>query len=411
MKWLIISIILLMFIVDLIVSLLNYAQRKQPIKANVNDIYDNASYQKWLAYSMENLRFSLIKKAFNTVILLVIFLTPFFSVLNNIIITWTNSELLNHLLFLFMYVILMTLLNMPFKYYNTFVIEEKYGFNKTTRITFIFDQLKGLVLGGLLLGGIITAFYYIYSTFSNQMWLFVVFSWAFLSVLIVVFSLLNTRVFIKIFNRLRPLEDGSLKKRIDDLADRLGFNIKAISVIDASRRSTKLNAFFSGFGKTKDIVLFDTLINKLTEDEIMAVLAHELGHAKHKDVLRMLLQQIFVFALYMTVLGLILTSNDIATSFEFTSIHLGFSLILFFILINPLTLLISIPINIMMRKAEFKADAYATTLMPKSYLISALKTLSRENYSNLNPHPLYVYLHYTHPPLSERLEAIEKQKE
>ena len=199
-----------------------------------------------------------------------------------------------------------------------------------------------------------------------------------------------------------------MRDKIRALAEKVGFNVKAISVMDASKRSTKLNAFFSGLGKTREVVLFDTLVEKLEEEEILSVLAHELGHAVHKDVPRMLGLQIAMFGLYAVVIGFILQSVALAQAFGLSGVHLGFSLILFSILISPLELILTFPLNYISRKAEYAADGFATEYVGKESTMSAFKVLAQENLANLTPHPLYVLMHYSHPTIPQRLEAISQ---
>ena len=232
------------------------------------------------------------------------------------------------------------------------------------------------------------------------------YAWLILTIVMVILFVLNTKVFVKIFNKLTPLPDGELRSQINILAEKVGFNVKAISVMDASKRSTKLNAFFSGLGKTREVVLYDTLIEKLDDQEILSVLAHELGHAVHKDVTRMLGLQIVLFGLYAVVIGFILQSASLAQAFGLSGVHLGFSLILFSILISPLELILSIPINFISRKAEYAADAFAAKLVGKDSTMNAFKVLAQENLANLTPHPVYVWVHYSHPTIPQRLEAI-----
>ena len=214
-------------------------------------------------------------------------------------------------------------------------------------------------------------------------------------------------VFVRLFNKLTLLEEGSLKEKIDALAFSLGFEVKRIYVMDGSRRSTKLNAFFSGLGKTKEVVLFDTLIEKSTEDQILAVLAHELGHATHKDTLKGLMQQLFVIGLYVLVLGFILTTVDLHTAFYLSNVHFGFSIILMSILLSPVNTLLGLYTNYVSRVHEYKADAFAARHTSKDAMISALKLLVVENFANLTPHPLYVKLYYSHPPISSRIASVE----
>jgi STE24 endopeptidase len=217
----------------------------------------------------------------------------------------------------------------------------------------------------------------------------------------IVMVVLNTKVFVKIFNKLSPLEAGDLKDAIHDLATDVGFDVKKIWVMDASRRSTKLNAFFSGFGKVKDVVLFDTLLDKLSKEEVLSVLAHELGHAQHKDVQKMMVRNIFVMGLYCFLF---------AGIYEFYGQSFAYSLLLFSILSQPINILIGVYFNYLSRKAEYRADAFSSKVYDGGHMICALKVLARENFSNLNPHPLYVSLHYSHPTIGQRIEALREAK-
>ena len=403
---LIIGLVALMYAIDLAVSLLNYQHRKQPIPQNVQDLYDQEKYATWLSYSMETLRFSLVEKTFSTAVLLALLGFGVFGRVEAWTSGWSSHPIVQTLAFLGVFTLFTLLLGLPFSYYGTFVIEEKYGFNKTTRKTFFLDLLKSLLLTALLGGGLTALLNFLYLSFLDRLWLFILSAWALLSVVLVVIFLLNTKVFVKIFNKLTPLEAGPLKEQIEALARKVGFNVSAISVMDASRRSTKLNAFFSGLGRTREVVLFDTLIEKMGEEEILAVLAHELGHAVHKDAPRLIAQQIAVFGLYAALIGGVLQSPALAQAFGLTGVHFGFSLILFSLLIAPIDLALSLPLNFLSRKAEYAADAFSVGLTGPAPMASALRILAQENLANLNPHPLYVRLHYSHPPLSARLAAI-----
>ncbi len=406
--YLIVGLILFMFVLDLVVSLLNYNYRNKPIPENVKDIYDKEQYQKWLNYTMDNMRFGLIKKVFDTLLMVGLLIFGFFGVLEGWTNSWFISPTLRTLSFLGVILIGLSIINIPFSYYTTFVIEEKYGFNKTTKKTFVFDFIKNLLLMTVLIGALIALLSFLYGQFSDRLWLFVLFAWIALSIIIVLMFILNVKVFVKLFNKLSPLPEGELRNRIEALATEVGFQVSAISSMDASKRSTKLNAFFSGLGKTREVVLYDTLIEKLSEDEILSVLAHELGHAMHKDAPKMILERIVVFGLYAAIIGLIMQSSALATAFGLSGIHLGFGLILFSILIEPINFILGIPLNYLSRKAEYAADAFSARYVDKKHMMSALRILVNENYANLNPHPIYILLHYSHPAIPDRLGALEK---
>lgn len=404
----VIGLVVLFYALDLALTWVNYWHRKQPIPANARDIYDQERYTKWLNYSLERMRFEIIVKTFSTGLLLALLGLGVFGWVEGVTNQWFEHPILQTLSFLAVFVLFSTLISLPFDYYATFVIEEKYGFNKTTHKTFVLDLLKSLLLSAVLGGGLVALLNALYLAFIDRLGIFILAAWLVLAVVMVVIFVLNTKVFVKIFNKLSPLPEGSLKDRIEALADRVGFNVNAIWVMDASRRSTKLNAFFSGLGRTREVVLYDTLIEKLGEDEILSVLAHELGHAVHKDVPRLLGLQIAVFGLYAAAIGFILQSAALAQAFGLSGVHFGFSLVLFSILISPLMFLLSIPLNYISRKAEYAADAFAARLAGKEASTSAFKILAQENLANLNPHPLYVWFHYSHPPIPERLRAIDE---
>lgn len=408
MKWLVISVMLVVYVFEMIVDQLNHRYRTKPIPDNLKDVYDLDRYQKWLAYALDQRRFSLIRRGFDLVLLVSLLLCAVFSWLEGLTSSWTENPILATLYFLGLFQTFEVIIGIPFKYYNIFKIEERHGFNKTTKKIFVKDLIMGyvlmLVLGGLIIAGLQA----LYLQFSNHLWSFVLFAWGAITlVMLMIFTFLN-KLFLRLFNKFTPLPEGDLRVRIEHLALSSGFNIKALYSMDASRRTTKLNAFFTGIGKQKEVVLYDTLIEKMTDDEICAVLAHELGHAVHKDTWRMLIQQILIVLLYALGMGLVLQSIELATAFGLSEVHFGFALILFMILFQPISLLLGVPLSALSRKAEFKADAYSKSKTSGKAMISALKVLSREDLINLNPHPLVVIFYYSHPPMKERIEALEK---
>jgi STE24 endopeptidase len=409
MKWIVIGLLLAVYVFEMLVALLNHRYRTKPIPENLKDVYDEEGYQKWLAYSLDTHRFGLVKRGFNLAIMVAFLLLGVFARLEEVTNAWTSSPILASLYFLGLFQTIVIVLGIPFKYYGMFFIEARHGFNRATHATFVKDLFMQyvmiMVLGGLIVAGI----HAIYLQFTGNLWTFIFVTWGMITlVMILIFTFLN-KVFLRLFNKFSPLPEGTLRTRIEDLASSLGFNIKSLSVMDASRRSTKLNAFFTGIGKSKEVVLFDTLIEKMSEDEIVAVLAHELGHAVHKDTWRMLIQQIVVILIYATGIGLVLGSAELATSFGLTGIHFGFALILFMILFEPIEILLSIPLSALSRRAEYKADRFAAEKTDNKAMISALKVLSREDLVNLNPHPLAVIIYYSHPPMKERVAALEKR--
>ncbi|MFP4286130.1 MAG: M48 family metallopeptidase [Candidatus Izemoplasmataceae bacterium] len=408
MNYLIIAFIVGVFLIEVILDLLNNQYKEQPLPKNVQDIYDEVAYKNWRHYQSDLFKIGLLNQTISITILLGFLVFNGFSFLEELSRSVFNNILLVNLLFLGIYFSISALFHLPISYYKTFVIEEKYGFNKTTKKTFITDRIKGLILTLILGGGLIILLNQLFIIFETNIIVFMVSSWAVLMTIILIVSYLNTRVFIKIFNKLTPLESGELKDYIESLVQEIGFKVRGIYIMDASKRSTKLNAFFSGFGKNKEIVLFDTLIEKLSKEEIGAVLAHEFGHAVHKDVLRLMIQQAIIFFIYTVTIGLVLTWDQLAIAFNLSEMIFGFGLIMVTVLLGPISFIIAMITNILSRKAEYKADQFSTKYVDKNHMISALKVLANENYADLNPHKAYAFVYYSHPDLSNRLRAISE---
>jgi STE24 endopeptidase len=399
-----ITIILATFAFDMWLSILNYNHRTQPIPDNVKDIYDTESYSRWLNYTMENFRLGMIAKVLSTIIIVALLIFGFFPVLNRFSLTVSSDPIMRTLIFVGIYMILNSLIDIPFSYIKNFKIEEKYGFNKTTKKTFVLDLLKSLSMMIVLGGSVLYVLLSLYLNSEN----FILYTWLFLVTIMIFINILYTKVFIKIFNKLTPLPDGELKDKIMEFAQKTGTSIKSISVMDASRRTKKLNAFFSGFGKFKSIVLYDNLIEKMSSDEIVAVLAHEIGHGKHMDTLRNLLMALIQMGIMLYFLQLFLSWEALSISFGFETVNIGFGLILFSVFLSPIDILLDVPLSAISRWAEYRADGYAKENGYKEAMITALKRLAQENFANLTPHPLMVKMTYSHPPISQRIQALNK---
>ncbi|MFN3742476.1 MAG: M48 family metallopeptidase [Anaerolineales bacterium] len=407
MKFILLALIVLTYGLDLFLTLLNHRHSRRPLPPQAQGIYDEEKYRRWLDYSLETTRFGLLVNGVMTAILLMLLASNAFGWLERLTASWFTHPILQTLAFLGVFTLFTMLLKLPFDAYSTFVIEEKFGFNKTTLRTFVSDHIKSLILMVILGGSVVALLNYLYLVFRSHLWIFILAAWLTLSLVLVILFVLNTKVFVKIFNKLTPLPEGTLKEKIAALAESVGFQVRAISVMDASKRSTKLNAFFSGLGRTREVVLFDTLLEKLREDEILAVVAHELGHAIHKDAPRLLGVQIILFGLYAMVIGVILQSPALAQAFGLSGAHFGFSLILLNVLLGPIGFLLSLPVNAISRRAEYAADAFAAQKAGVDSMGRALKALAQENLANLNPHPLYVLFYYSHPPIPARIQAIQ----
>lgn len=388
---------------NLYLSLLNYKSRFNPIAEEIQDVYCQQKYQEWQDYYMEKFKLSLIKEIVDFVLIIILLATQAFVYASDFAESLTSNIQLQTLILIGVFFLITFVINIVLSYYSVFVIEEKFGFNKMTKKLFVIDKIKSLLFSVVLGGGLI---YGIISLYLNSGRLFFIIAWISASVLIIVINLIYTKVIVPIFNKLKPLEDSSLKQKIFEFADSVGYEVNKISVIDASKRSTKLNAYFSGFGKVKQVVLYDTLIEKMTEEEIVAVLAHEIGHSKHKHIILNLVSAVLSMSIYILLIMIFFANPIFSTSFGFSEISYGFSLILYLIVLSPIFLIENLITNYISRKFEYQADRYAAINYDKEHLISALKILSRENFSNLTPHPLYVKFYYSHPPLAERIKHL-----
>jgi STE24 endopeptidase len=314
-----------------------------------------------------------------------------------------NSSFAKSGVFFLILFILSSIISIPFSFYNTFVIEEKFGFNKTTKSTFFIDIIKSSILSILIGGFLLFIALYLYDNLKDGFWLWL---WIGLSLLMVFINMFYADIIVPIFNKLTPLDNGGLRKKIENYSKEVGYLLKNIYVIDGSKRSTKANAFFSGLGPRKTIALYDTLIEKHTENELVAVLAHEVGHFKKKHVFSGLVMSVIQIGVmtFFFELCLKLPEISIALGGLDTSFHLG--LIGFSIIFSPISMMSSILMNYISRKNEFEADAYAKETFNGEDLSLALKKLSVDSLSNIYPHPLYVFFHYSHPPLIQRLRAL-----
>ena len=393
-------ILILVSLYGLLLDVFRYRSAHNPVPRNVADVYDADTYLKWKAYHGEKVRFGILTAAVSFVIDLVLILTDAYAAFARLF----PDQVWWQLFAVMLLSALATLLLIPFSWYDTMHIEEKYGFNRTSGKTFFGDKVKEFILNLLLMVGLASMVMGLHKSFGD--WLILAF--AVFATLFLLFITFLSPFFSRIFNKFTPLPDGELKEGITKLLEKNGYKVRAIQVMDASRRSTKSNAYFTGFGKMKTIVLYDTLISTMTTDEILAVFAHEMGHGLHKDTLK---NHVLVF-LQMLVLGVLawatLRYPEIFRSFGFTEVNYGFALLLImsveFALVSPLFGLLA---SWFSRRAEYRADAQAVQEGYGDALIRALKKLSRENFADLSPSPILVALEYSHPTLSQRIAAIE----
>ena len=388
------------YLYGLFLDIVRYRSARNPIPQNVADVYDRDTYLKWKAYHGEKVRFGIFSTAAGFVIDLVLILTDAYAAFARLF----PDQVWWQLFAVMLLSALATLPLIPFSWYDTMHIEERYGFNRTSGKTFVGDQIKQFILNLLLMVGLASLVMGLHKSFGD--WLIVAF--AVFATLFALFITFLFPFFSRIFNKFTPLPDGELKEGITALLEKNGYKVRAIQVMDASRRSTKSNAYFTGFGKMKTIVLYDTLVAAMTTDEILAVFAHEMGHGLHKDTLK---NQALTF-LQMLALGLLawatLRYPEIFRSFGFEGVNYGFAVLLIlsveFALVSPLFGLV---MSWFSRRAEYRADAQAVKEGYGAALVSALKKLAKENFSDLSPSPILVALEYSHPTLSQRIEAIE----
>ncbi|WP_373943346.1 M48 family metallopeptidase [Polaribacter sejongensis] len=402
--YIIIAILIISFLVDKILDTLNEKRFDAEIPEKLKDVYDEDEYKKSQAYKKTSARFSNITSFFSTLLTLVFFFVDGFKYVDEFSRSYTDNPILVALLFFGVIMLASEIMTTPLSYYSTFVIEEKFGFNKSTRKTFWLDKIKGLLMSALLGGGILALIIWFYQLTRENFWMY---AWAFVAVFSLLMNMFYAKLIVPFFNKQSPLEDGELKTAIEKYAKSVGFTINNIFVIDGSKRSTKANAYFSGFGSQKRITLYDTLINDLETDEIVAVLAHEVGHYKRKHIVFNLIASILLTGLTLFILSLFINSAVLseALGVSIPSFHIG--LIAFGILYSPISEITSLFMNYMSRKFEYQADNYAKETFEGKALITSLKKLSKNSLSNLTPHPAYVFAHYSHPTLLERINNLE----
>ena len=401
--YIIIAIILIDFIIDKIIDSLNASRFNDPIPKELEDVYDDTEYRKSQNYKKEVYRFGLISSVFSLLILLGFLFFEGFAYVNGIAINFTDNPIYKALIFFGIIMFASDILSLPFSYYSTFVIEEKYGFNKTTKKLFILDKLKSWGLMIVVGGGILALIVWFYQLTSTDFWWY---SWILVTVFIVFTNMFYAKLIVPLFNKQSPLQDGSLRSKIEAYAREVGFQLDNIFIIDGSKRSTKANAYFSGFGKEKRITLYDTLVNDLSEEEIVSVLAHEVGHYKKKHIIVNLLASILTTGLTLWLLSIFVGNALLsqALGVENPSFHIG--LIAFGMLYSPISEITGLLMNYLSRRFEYQADDFAKNTYNSDSLISSLKKLSKSSLSNLTPHKAYVFMHYSHPTLFQRIKNL-----
>ena len=391
------------FVSERILSALNVKSSKKPIPDLLSGIYDQDKYQKQQSYFRANTRFGLLTSTVSFLVIFLMIVFGGFGWLDGIVQRWTANPILVSLVFFGILFLANDIISTPFEIYDTFVIEERFGFNKTTPKTFIFDKLKGYVLAAILGGGILALIMWLYRLNPQYFWLI---AWACVTAVSLFFSLFYSELIVPLFNKQTPLEAGELRDAIEKFSKKAGFELKNIFVIDGSKRSTKANAYFTGFWKKKRIVLYDTLINDLDTAEIVAVLAHEAGHSKYKHTLRNILINLPYTLLMFFLLGLILRSDVLAQALGGKEASFHLNILAFGVLYSPVSMMLGLAMNVLSRKHEYQADGYVKENKMGEQLISALKKISSKSLSNLTPHPAYVFVNYSHPTLLQRVEKL-----
>ncbi len=403
--YILIAILIINFIVDKILDVLNTKHFDDAIPAELADVYKKEEYEKSQAYKKTNAKFSNITGIFSLTLTLAFFFLDGFQFVDELARSYSSNAIVIALIFFGIIIIGSDIINTPFSYYKTFVIEEKFGFNKTTKKTFIVDKIKGLLMTALLGGGILALIIWFNQFAGTSFWMY---AWALVAIFSLFMNLFYAKLIVPLFNKQTPLEDGELKTAIEKYTTKVGFTLKNVFVIDGSKRSTKANAYFSGFGSQKRITLYDTLINDLEIDEIVAVLAHEVGHYKRKHIIFNLITSTLLtgFTLWLLSLFVSLPIFSEALNISNPSFHIG--LIVFGILYSPISEITGLLMNIISRKFEYQADNYAKETFAAKPLITSLKKLSKNSLSNLTPHPAYVFMHYSHPTLLKRVQNLNK---
>lgn len=399
----ILAALLIDFTLNLVADYYNLKSLDKGLPEEFGDVYDEETYDKSQRYTQVRTKFGIFTSAFNVTVLLVFWFAGGFDWLDQIVRSWELGLIWTGLVYIGMLILGKMILGLPFSIYSTFVIEERFGFNKTTPKTFVLDLLKGLalgiVLGGPLLAGILAFF----TLIDQYAWLY---AWGVVTLYTLFVQFIAPRWIMPLFNKFEPLEDGELRQKIREYADQVNFSLEGIYVMDGSKRSSKSNAFFTGFGKNKRIALYDTLIDNHTDDELVAVLAHEIGHYKKKHIIKNMAISIVQTGVMFFLLSVFLNSRGLFDAFYMEQMSVYAGLIFFGMLYTPIDMILSMGMQILSRKYEFEADRFASTTYRPEPMIDALKKLSKDNLSNLTPHPFYVFLNYSHPPVLQRIHAI-----
>jgi len=402
--WVIFIALIADFAIGLLSTILNVRFLNSDPPVELEDVYEKEAYRKSQEYTRIHSLFGLITGSFKLVLLLTFWLVGGFNYIDQIVRVMGWNEISNGIAFMGILAAFGFILNIPLDLYSTFVIEQKFGFNKTTYQTYILDTLKSILLSVVISIPVVIGILYFFEHTSSLAWVYV---WIFVTVISFVFSIIGPIWIMPIFNKFTPLESGELRDAIVEYAKKVNFTYRNIYVIDGSKRSAHSNAFFTGFGKTKRIALFDTLIEQLSTDEIVSVIAHEIGHNKKRHILSDMVLGVLHTGALLFLLSLVMKNTSLFEAFFMEDISIYASIVFFGLLYTPVELVISPVMQFISRRNEYQADRWAVeTTTKKLSLTSGLKKLAAENLANLSPHPLFVMLNYSHPPLSKRIKSI-----
>jgi STE24 endopeptidase len=404
--YIILIIIVVDFLLERYLERLNILHSGKELPALLKGIFDEQKYSQQQAYLKVNYRFGFWSSGFNFLILLLMLFLSGFAWVNNITASLSSNPVWWALLFFGLIMLTAGILNLPWSVYDTFIIEQKFGFNKTTPRTFIFDLIKSLLLAVIVGGGLMALIIWIYGKTESYFWLL---AWGIVTLFSLFMAMFYSNLIVPLFNKQIPLPEGELRSTIQDFAQKVGFKLDNIFIINGSKRSSKGNAYFSGLGPKKRIVLYDTLIEELTVNELVAVLAHEIGHFKKKHVLIGLVIGLFQTGVLLFLFSLFVKNRLLSMALGVTEPNFHIGMVAFGLLYSPVSLVTGLMVNMMSRRNEFIADQFAAENYDPAALSSALKKLSVQNLSNMTPHPLYVFFHYSHPPLLARLESLKKK--
>lgn len=402
--YIIIAILVIEFIIETTLDHLNSKRYNDPIPDDLKDVFDTEEYQKSQEYKKTNYKFGLLTSTFSLLLTLGFLSLGGFEWIDTLARSVSDNPIIIALVFFAIIMIGSDLITTPFGYYKTFVIEERFGFNKTSKTTFFTDKLKGYLMMAIIGGGLTALIIWFFEWAGTNFWIY---AWAVVAIFTLFMNLFYSRLIVPLFNKQKPLEEGSLKNKIEGYAQKVGFEIRNIFVIDGSKRSTKANAYFSGFGKEKRVTLYDTLINDLDEDEIVAVLAHEVGHYKRHHIVFNLISSILLTGFTLFLLSLFINSPEVSRAIGVSQPSFHAALIGFGILYSPISEVTGLIMNYLTRKFEYQADDFAKNTFAAKPLITSLKKLSKNSLSNLTPHPAYVFMHYSHPPLIARVKNLK----